>query len=293
MKLFNPNRKEEYNIEKIVYENAETGIICGTMRTPEWGNCFVKITNYGTIQYESLKNAVLKMAEEEVRSLEKASECSKAVPNVWNHWNDKKNKQYVIIMKKMPGYSLREWMDQRPAENLTAKDIFVRSQLIKQICEIMRDIHKKYPVIAHRDLKPENIFIHFDKKKKHWKISIIDFGCANLNYVRNVGTANYQAPEQFGRKNFSVAISSKTDIFAIGQIFYELLTGNPPVIGIDYTYRAGEEKWIKIPELPEYLFDIQGIERVDKLLKKMTLLKREDRAIYDEIVNELVKIRFK
>ena len=74
-------------------------------------------------------------------------------------------------------------------------------------------------------------------------MSIVDFGCASLNHIRNVGTANYQSPEQQKRYNMSVAISHKTDVFALGKIFYELLTGYLPKQGIDYRIKQSETKW--------------------------------------------------
>ena len=175
---------------------------------------------------------------------------------------------------------------------MESKDLFVRTQVIIAICEIMRDISRKYPVLVHRDLKPENIFVRFDRKHKKWRPCIIDFGCANVNYIRNVGTPAYQAPEQQGIRSTSVGITSKTDVFALGQIFYEMLIGEPPLIGTAYTFRTGGP-WIKRPELSPDILELKGGLQLNEILKRMTEFKPADRIIYDKLITELKRIQFR
>ena len=101
------------------------------------------------------------MLREEVNTLKQVSKCSKRVPSVKDYWDDTRESRYVVIMDTMPGVSLRAWLDKHQRDELQAKDIFIRKCLVIQICEIMRDISNKYPVLVHRDLKPENIFVNF------------------------------------------------------------------------------------------------------------------------------------
>ena len=81
--------------------------------------------------------------------------------------------------------------------------------------------------VIHRDLKPQNIMVG-----KHGKISVMDFGIARRMELGGgmtqtgalVGTPEYMSPEQAkGEK-----LDSRTDLFALGIIFYELLTGDSP-----------------------------------------------------------------
>ena len=48
-------------------------------------------------------------------------------------------------------------------------------------------------------------------------------------------------------RNTRVSITNKTDIFAIGQIMYEMLLGRVPTIGAEYQYKARQDTWIQIP----------------------------------------------
>ncbi|EMK3415664.1 protein kinase [Vibrio parahaemolyticus] len=93
-------------------------------------------------------------------------------------------------------------------------------------------------LIAHQDLKPENIFIR-DVSQQFvglpnldiYKIALIgDFGLANAAEDSGVydGTRPYMAPEQWGRS----PLSSKADVFALGVIFYELMSGGHHPVGI-------------------------------------------------------------
>ena len=194
-------------------------------------------------------------------------------------------------MSRVPGISLREWMNKNMKDELKSKDVFVRVKIVEQLCEIMRTLSAKNVWLVHRDLKPENIFIDFNNLNKKWDIYIIDFGCANLNYVRGVGTTSYQAPEQIGIKEAGVKINSTIDVFAIGQIFYELLLGWVPVIGKEYTYKLKEIDWIDIPRLPNYLFQMNGMSSLYEIIKKMTVLKSENRLAYGRIITMLKNVR--
>ena len=247
------NNENTYVVNGPVYVNETTKIWCGKISDGEFKGAFVKILNYGELDDKAAKNELKNVLREEVNTLKQVSKCSKRVPSVKDYWDDTRESRYVVIMDTMPGVSLRAWLDKHQRDELQAKDIFIRKCLVIQICEIMRDISNKYPVLVHRDLKPENIFVNFNKETKKWDIYIIDFGCANLNYIRNIGTTNYQAPEQLGIRNTRVSITNKTDIFAIGQIMYEMLLGRVPTIGAEYQYKARQDTWIQIPQLPAYL----------------------------------------
>ncbi|WP_435022093.1 serine/threonine protein kinase [Tundrisphaera sp. TA3] len=97
-----------------------------------------------------------------------------------------------------------------------------------QLCDALHYAHERG--IVHRDLKPSNLMLTADGKLK-----LTDFGIAkDLDATaltatgRTLGTAAYMAPEQI-RGNY--AISHKTDLYSLGCVFYQLLTGEVPFVG--------------------------------------------------------------
>src|SRR5208283_2864843 len=105
-------------------------------------------------------------------------------------------------------------------------------QIVPQICEALQFAHEEG--IVHRDIKPENILV--DKKGR---VKIADFGLAKLlqsargpaDYTltgadRILGTLHYMAPEQLERPT---AVDHRADIYSLGVVFYELLTGQLPL----------------------------------------------------------------
>lgn len=125
-----------------------------------------------------------------------------------------------IVMEFVEGKTLRElipmpWRD--------------AARLMRQIFEAIQFAHERG--IVHRDLKPENIIVTSDGTPK-----IMDFGLARSEGRSRltqtglvVGTAVYMAPEQ--------ALQGKavpqSDLYALGCVFYELITGQPPFTGED------------------------------------------------------------
>lgn len=290
MLLKNYNNGHEYDVHGPVYENTTTKIWCGTCTVVDNKKAFVKILKYGEIEDSTLRKELVEVSEQEANTLKKIKDCSSKVPHIIDAWNDKKKKQYIIVMTQVPGVSLREWLDSHRKDVLSVNDVRVRVNIVQQLCEIMRDLTRKNPWLVHRDLKPENIYINPNKIGK-WDVYIIDFGCANLNHIRWVGTTNYQAPEQLKIKDSGVDICSAVDMFAIGQIFYELLLGRAPIVGVDYTYKARETEWRQVPEFSENLLKIKGIESLYNIVKKMTAFKSDQRLAFGRAITLLKNMR--
>ena len=96
---------------------------------------------------------------------------------------------------------------------------------IRQLCEAVRFLHEQSSIIIHRDIKPSNIMLSFDGI-----IKLIDFD-ASKEFTPNqqrdtelIGTPNYAAPEQYG----FAASDPRTDIYAVGILLHELITGYKP-----------------------------------------------------------------
>src|SRR5262249_44151968 len=104
---------------------------------------------------------------------------------------------------------------------------------VELIAKVARTVHYAHEHgILHRDIKPGNILLD-QKSEPH----LTDFGLARLvesessvtHTLDVLGTPSYMAPEQAVGNN--VAISSVTDVYGLGAVLYQLLTGQPPFAG--------------------------------------------------------------
>ena len=129
---------------------------------------------------------------------------------------------YYIVMEYVDGKTLKQLLKKRGTLTLSeAIDI------MSQLTDGMAHAHDSY--IIHRDLKPQNIMI-----KDDGQIKITDFGIAmalnstQLTQTNSVmGSVHYLPPEQASGKGCTI----KSDIYSMGIIFYELLTGSLPFRG--------------------------------------------------------------
>lgn len=103
-------------------------------------------------------------------------------------------------------------------------------QIIPQICDALQYAHDEG--VVHRDIKPENVLV--DRKGR---VKIADFGLAKILDAdpemlrltaegQVMGTPHYMAPEQLERP---LAVDHRADIYSLGVVFYELLTGDLPI----------------------------------------------------------------
>ncbi|MGH8710649.1 MAG: response regulator, partial [Burkholderiales bacterium] len=125
--------------------------------------------------------------------------------------------------------------------------------------------------IVHRDIKPSNVMINFDGR-----IKISDFGIARIEFsdltqIGDVmGTLYYMAPEQF----LGIEVDKLADLYAIGVIAYELLTGSKPFYGSSATVM--QQVLNERPANPSLLKpDLSPL--IDRVLHKALAKKREDR----------------
>jgi tRNA A-37 threonylcarbamoyl transferase component Bud32 len=156
-----------------------------------------------------------------------------------------------LVMDYLPGESLSEMLDRVGPLTLP-----MMVALGSQICEALAAAHQKG--IVHRDLKPSNIML-VKNDDGTAQAKIVDFGLAKIleedsNAALKItqtgecfGSPLYMSPEQcMGKK-----LDHRSDIYALGAILYELVTGYPPIMGqsaADTVRRQVTEKPSPIPQ---------------------------------------------
>ncbi|MCB9937461.1 MAG: protein kinase [Planctomycetaceae bacterium] len=131
---------------------------------------------------------------------------------------------YYLMMEFVDGVNLREAIQ---AESLVPAEALA---VISQICGALQYAHDKG--VVHRDIKPENVLLDTEGQVK-----IADFGLAKLLGLSPIevtltathqvmGTFHYMAPEQLERP---LEVDHRADIYSLGVVFYELLTGDLPL----------------------------------------------------------------
>lgn len=130
---------------------------------------------------------------------------------------------YYIVMELIDGITLKQYMKTKGALNEKESAHFAT-----QICRALAHAHSKG--IVHRDIKPQNIMIGMDGA-----IKVADFGIAYLENAQNaagedgtaVGSVHYISPEQAK----GLAPDARSDIYSLGVVMYEMLTGHLPYTG--------------------------------------------------------------
>jgi eukaryotic-like serine/threonine-protein kinase len=125
---------------------------------------------------------------------------------------------YYIAMEYLPGRSLKQLIRQEaPLDPLRAIDIAI------QILKAARFAHRHG--VIHRDLKPHNVIVDDSDHAKVTDFGIARAGASDMTETGSImGTAQYLSPEQAQGH----AVSASADIYSIGVVLYELLTGRVP-----------------------------------------------------------------
>ena len=179
-------------------------------------------------------------------------------PNIVNVYDEgSENDIYYIVMEYIDGVTLKELvLKKAPFDNEEALSICI------QIASALENAHKNN--IVHRDIKPQNILV-----TREGIVKVTDFGIARAATsttvtAESVGSVHYFSPEQ-ARGGF---VDSKSDIYSLGIVLYEMVTGELPFDGETPVALAMKHLREPIPNMREINPDIS--ESVEKIIVKAT-----------------------
>ena len=210
---------------------------------------------------------------------EALSASSLSHPNIVEMYDvGEDNGIYYIVMEYIEGQTLKQLLKRRGSLTLSeAIDIML------QITEGMAHAHDSY--IIHRDLKPQNIMIQDDGQ-----IKITDFGIAmalnstQLTQTNSVmGSVHYLPPEQASGKGATL----QSDIYSIGILMYELLTGKLPFRGDNAVEIALKHLKEPMPSIKDEIPDIP--QSVENIILKATAKNPKNRYLDAREMHEDLK----
>lgn len=190
-------------------------------------------------QRAAVKTLSATLAKEQrnlTRFLSEARACSlienEGVPRIFDFGQLDSETPY-ILMEYLKGETLRARLNRRPQGRLELQDA---GRITRQIAAAMCAAHEKR--ILHRDLKPENVILVADSEAPGGeRAKILDFGIAHFMAADGeaagplsvpLGTPAYMSPEQCLGE---AAPDPRTDVYSLGIMFYEMLSGKPPFDG--------------------------------------------------------------
>jgi len=187
---------------------------------------------------------------------------------------------HYITMEYVQGQDLRGFI--RQTGQLTVKKAI---SISKQVCEGLAEAHRLK--VIHRDLKPSNIMIDKDGNAR-----ILDFGIARSLRAKGVtdagvmvGTPEYMSPEQAETKN----VDQRSDIYSLGVILYEMVTGRIPFVG-DTALSIAMKHSTEVPPDPKE-FNDQISEDISSVILKCLEKNREKRyQNTEELISEFDRI---
>lgn len=193
--------------------------------------------------------------------------------------------EYYIVMEYVEGKTLKQLLKKRGS--LTITEVI---DIMSQLTDGMAHAHDAY--IIHRDIKPQNIMI-----LENGLIKITDFGIAmalnstQLTQTNSVmGSVHYLPPEQAQGKGSTI----KSDIYSMGILMYELLTGSVPFKGDNAVEIALKQLKEPIPSIRKVLPEIP--QSVENIIIKSTAKNpqnryKDAREMHQDIITCLDEVR--
>ncbi|MBQ1341075.1 MAG: Stk1 family PASTA domain-containing Ser/Thr kinase [Erysipelotrichaceae bacterium] len=189
---------------------------------------------------------------------------------------DKKN---YIVMEYVPGKTLKQLIKQRGALNPT-EAINIMKQLVSATA------HAHHNDIIHRDIKSQNVLIKDDGTVKLSDFGIASTGDSSQQLTQTdtvMGSVHYLAPELARGK----AATAQSDIYSLGIVFFEMLTGDVPFHGDTAVQIALKHMHDEIPSVRAFNPNIP--QSVENIVYRATAKEAEQRyssadAMYDDLI---------
>ncbi|MEO0084170.1 MAG: serine/threonine-protein kinase, partial [candidate division WOR-3 bacterium] len=191
----------------------------------------------------------------------------------------KHNGLYYIVSEYVEGMSIRELLNQKGRIPLP-----LAAYIVLETAKILNRLHLQG--IIHRDIKPENIIISNENR-----IKLTDFGLAFSQAMPSItvdgsilGTPAYMSPEQIVGKQ----VDKKSDIYSLGVVFYELLTGINPFIADNYS--AIMHKVLNLKPIPIHQIDksLEMAKDIWPIIESM--LSKESSTRYQDLSEVITKL---
>ena len=190
-------------------------------------------------------------------------------------FGDADSAEPFLVMDYLKGVSLSDVM--APKKALPA---FRAVSIIKQCVDALRHAHNKG--VVHRDLKPSNVMLVEDPDTGAETVKIIDFGIAKVEELDGqkltetgevFGSPLYMSPEQCRGER----LDERSDMYSLGCMFYELLTGKAPFVGVDFADTVGMHFNDTPSPLVQVRPDLGCAKELDEVILKLMAKARRDR----------------
>jgi serine/threonine protein kinase len=208
---------DDFQLQELIYEGPHTLVFRGHQSNLN-----------RAVLIKLLKPSIKERKEWIERFQREARVCAQFKhPNIVSVYKlGEKNSYHYIALEFIEGVSLKELLS-----NTTPLPLQISLSITGQILEALIYVHQNK--IIHRDIKPGNILID-----RHGRAKLTDFGLAHIGDEVSVtlqgsiiGTPAYMAPEQI----VGNALDGRTDLFSLGAVIYEMLTGKQAFGGESYS----------------------------------------------------------
>src|SRR5215831_1953368 len=192
-------------------------------------------------------------------------------------------------------YFVMEWLQGEPLSHRIDREpmkIGESCAILEQICDALEAAHEKG--IVHRDLKPDNVFL-VPVRGRGEQVKLLDFGIAKLIGRRSttvrwktepdfvMGTPEYLSPEQARGRD----VDHRTDIYALGVIAYEMLTGRVPFVAAS----AIDVIHMQIHDAPPRLRRSGVPHALDRLIRQMLSKHPNERPTLAQVRRTVREVR--
>jgi serine/threonine protein kinase len=175
------------------------------------------------------------------------------LPRVYDYFTE--TGRWYLVMDFIAGETLEQRLQRLGQRTLPPAEVL---RLAEQLCATLLYLHQHQPPIIFRDLKPSNIMLTSSDQ-----LYLIDFGIARFfkpGQSRDtipMGSPGYAAPEQYGRAQTTV----RSDIFSLGAVLHELLTGEDPAAKPFVFSRIRNNNSSVLKQLDDLIADMVNVDQ--------------------------------